>query len=206
MVSKMHQRVLDKAAIKAGTLTEDDIQLRDLIKKIDASGPAPDNDFWDKATDFYNLAKPATVQVSKDLADELTKFKDDPVRREKLKELGQEPLLASLVRQVTVDTQTYLERLDTVFETHKDKQGGTKDGEEHVAMLNVNSMYHDAADVFHQLVIPNVNEIHELIGVTERAVAAMAEQRQAELVSQEQAALAEAQDPAIVSDVVFKEA
>jgi hypothetical protein len=69
-----------------------------------------------------------------------------------------------------------------------------------MAVLKINERYGQAHDIFQTVVGPIVNEIHELIGTTDLAVAAM----KANLEAQLEKVKAEARDPNIITDVEAK--
>jgi hypothetical protein len=209
-ISKIHERVRQRAAAPdhasyvqkraddAAATAEavEEAKLKDLINALDQQ-QLPPNDFWDRAENAYQVMRNTSVQASMDLADELSAYNQDLARSSTCRD----PMrLAALITQLGDDTGKYLESLDTIHNDHADKTGGTVTGDDHMAVLKINERYGQAHDIFQTVVGPIVNEIHELIGTTDLAVAAM----KANLEAQLEKVKAEARDPNIITDVEAK--
>ena len=172
MTTKMHQRVKDRQSAKTN---------------------AGRNTLWDSAETHYVNSVSAIDQAQGLVVTVLEDIVTDPEKYALIKDPG---TLNENVTLLNRDIQRHVDLLNNIHDKHKDKSGPATTQDDYMLVLQVNSDYAEALEVFDANINPTVNHILELIGVSEEIAKASTPHALAEQ------ALA---DPAVVSDIPFKE-
>lgn len=181
-ISKTHKRV-----IEAKKLADDD---RELRKALDGTIDVQKNNFWDEAYNSYIHMRSGYSTVLLDLRDKVHRFINDP---QYVKTTDVSSRLVLLLNQLGIDNTRFFNSIDEIYKVHADKRGAAVGYDDHMLLLKVNQDYAQTNDIYVQAVTPIVDEINQIIGVTQRAVEAANK-------LQEEMALA---DPTVVSDAVI---
>jgi hypothetical protein len=154
-----------------------------------------ENTFWYDANSLYLVSKQAIATSYGELTKVVKEIIEDP---EKLATIKEPNILLQNIKLVTRDVSEHLDRLDNFYATHKDKTGGTKNPDDHIAVLHTNGQYADALSIYDSVVMPTVAHIFEQIGGAQELLTAQHMQKMLE----EKQKLA---DVNVVSDVPVKE-
>jgi hypothetical protein len=181
-ISKMHERVNTAKEERAELGPMNDVKIAE-------------NTFWDDANSLYLVSKQAIATSYGELTKVVKEIIEDP---EKLATIKEPNILLQNIKLVTRDVSEHLDRLDNIYATHKDKTGGTKNPDDHIAVLHTNGQYADALSIYDSVVMPTVAHIFEQIGGAQELLTAQHMQKMLE----EKQKLA---DVNVVSDVPVKE-
>ena len=179
-VSKMQQRV---------NASSEERKLLDA-----ANHPTPENNFWDEATNLYVTSIQGLEDTHGLLADYLKQTLSTPEGRAYIQN---EAELTDNINTLTRDVATHVRLLNEIYDTHKDKSGGSQTPDEHMAVININGRYHDAIELYNTVIMPTVTHIFEQTGITQQAIADTA----ASTTQVERDAI----NPNVITDVQIKE-
>lgn len=167
-ISKIHQRVMDKNR-----------------SSLDETPKVAKNNFWDDAHDHYNNSLNAIVEVEATVRDVLVDFTKD---KEKIVLIQDQTGLANNINILTKDIAEHVNRLNSIYDKHKDKRGGTVTPDEHMQLLHIHGEYANALEIYNANIVPTTAYIMEQIGIVEQL-----------LVNQKSMT-----DPTVVSDIEVK--
>ena len=180
-VSKMHKRV--KATPEER-----------LLLDADAIKP-PENNFWDEAEAVYTTCITGLDKTHGLLATHIQSITSDPVERAKIKDI---PGLTANINLLANDIQNNINRLDEIHARHIGRTGGTTSSDDHMLVLEIHGLYTQVIELYNTVTMPTVAHIFEQTNITDDLIAsqikASLEKEQADLLN-----------PAITSDVIFKE-
>ena len=181
--SKIEKRLAERKAQKAGMTPGEIAQEKVEKKKETILGP---NQYWDGANNYYRTACQAIVNVEGQVADLLDSVQADPEKLSKIKDLT---VLTDNVKLLSKDIASYLDNLNTIHDTHKDKKGRARTMDEMTQLLEIHGKYQDQLDIYQMTVIPTVAHILECVGANDI----------------KPAQLTPAQDPSVITDIDFQE-
>lgn len=169
-ISKMHQRVID-AGNRKKALNE--------------------NRFWDDCNNHYKMSTQAIHDVEGALASELDIIVNTP---ELCAKIVDQQGLADNLTILRKDLSAHVQRLDDIYENHKDKSGGIADAEEGVEVIQINGQYQEAMEIYQANIVPIVCHVMEQIAPAQQALSEFIKSKQEkDLV-----------DTSVISDVVVK--
>lgn len=199
-ISKIHQRLNQtqaqrfeadklKKQVKKAKQDSSTENLAELLKQLNNLNiDMPQNNFWDEATKHYQLSIEAIQQVEGALVDKLQDIVADEQAYNSLPDTQQ---LLSSIKVLSKDIVAHVDRLNSIYDQHKDKTGGTKDPDEHIAVIKINEEYAMALEVYEANIIPNTTHILEQIGTIETAL--------------EELKKSQATDVSVITDVEIKQ-
>lgn len=170
-LSKMHQRVI--LATKA----------KDSLNA---------NTFWDDCNNHYKVATEAIHQVEGQLAQQLELIVNTP---ELVGQIEDQQNLAENLAILHKDITEHVDRLNNIYENHKDKSGGIVNPEEGLEVIQINGKYQEAMEIYNANVMPTLCHIFEQITPAQKMMSQMLEDKKV------QEGLL---DPSIISDAVVK--
>lgn len=207
-LSKMHQRV-NKAVAGRGQqadtttktvvemIKEQDPKLAAAMKELDGI-KMPDNNFWDEPKAFYEQVMNALLNSQEMLVNEIQARRQDPVLGPKI---NSDPKLPTLVNAVANDLATQLGMLQRTYDSHKNRSGAITNPDDMLELLSVNEAYSNIMQVFTSIITPMTEEIMEIIGVYDDAIALAEQEKQREAEKAAQAAI----DPTVITDIEVRE-
>lgn len=176
--SKMHKRVLDKAAERAEL----------------GSDKVKPNTFWDDARVLYEKSISALDYTHGQLGAHLENHIKDPIR------LGliEDPVtLTKNIDLLTRDIAEHVARLNAIYADHSDKYGSAEDPDAIMAVISINGRYSDALEAYETVIAPTVTQIFEQIGAIDELIACQEKEAMDKHLQQ-------LQDVNVVSDVEIK--
>lgn len=138
--------------------------------------PVPTNTFWDDARALYEKSIWAVEYTHGHLSNYLKVLLANPQAYEKM---NGNPELISNINLLTRDIGEHTERLKGIYAQHADKSGGSQTPDEHMAVIRIHGLYHDAVEIYESTIMPTVAHIFEQIGVIDEFLEA--QKTQAEL-------------------------
>lgn len=210
-LSKMHQRVIAASKANSGateakyeSVTDKLMDADDLSAALDSIDGLvlPENSHWDEAETFYTSTVSGILSANEQTAGHLAQLLTNPETREKY---NNDQRLAVLVNALNTDIQSTLNRLNAVHDQHAGKVGGSKTTEEIAKAIDIFGQYSDILEIYNTLIMPTVSEILTHTGGVEEIQTAAREEIIQKSLETQMERLKEAQDPNVITDVVFEE-
>lgn len=174
--------------------TVEERKIRDAIESV-SGGKIVANDFWDQAENLYQISINGIRQTHGLLVDHIKHIIADPEEKKKINDpMG----LVANINLLTKDIQQHVNTLNAIHDDHKYKTGGSKDADDHMALLMINGRYSDALEMYNTVIMPTVTHIFEQINITNDLIS----QQIIDTLAKEEAAKA---DPNVITDVYVKE-
>jgi hypothetical protein len=150
-ISKIHQRVQDRAADK-------------VLSELGADGVPkgmPSNNFWDEAQNMQNISRDGLNKIGTVVADLAHGLSERPEAMQHVPDPKQ------VVQQLTLlssDMDQHGQLLDALAKQHEGRQGSTTTPEDHANYMRVMQGYMTAYDLFETLVSNRAHDVSATIG------------------------------------------
>lgn len=135
--------------------------------------PVPANSFWEDARALYEKSIWAVEYTHGQLSAYLKNLISNPQAYERM---NNNPELISNINLLTRDIGEHTDRLKAIYAQHADKTGGSKTPDEHMAVIRIHGLYHDAVEIYESTIMPTVTHIFEQIGVIDEFIQAQQQQ------------------------------
>lgn len=140
------------------------------------------NTFWDDARALYEKSIWAVEYTHGHLSNYLKTMLTNP---EAYAKMNSNPELISNINLLTRDIGEHTERLKGIYAHHSHKSGGSETPDEHMAVIRIHGMYHDAVEIYESTIMPTVTHIFEQIGLIDEFIQAQQAQPQPETPTQD---------------------
>lgn len=201
-VSKMHKRVIDANKRAAGFtsaqvdalgdhLPEEEIPTLDFLK----DSKIPENNYWDSCNEFYQNNMAAILQAHHDVLGVIKSRLAIPQISEKIEN---DPVLAGLIHTLGSDIQGQIDRMNEIYTQHEGKSGSANTADECMAVIQINSSYGEVNEAFTAIHRTTISSIMQKLGVYDAVIEEI-------LKAKADTALANAQDPNIITDAIIME-